>query len=268
MNLYNYLDYRKFVNDWVKAKPKHGRGIYRNIAQSLKISTVVVSQVFSGKRELSMEQALELADFLNLDAQDRKYFLLLVQYSRAGTHKLKSHLKLEIEQLQIKSKELMQRIKVQVALPDEVASTYYSSWVYSASKLATSIPKIKNANQIADILNIDPIKISKVVDFLLKNNLIISKDGSLENGPQSTHLPAHSPFTPKYHVTWRLKGLGVIEDIRENELFFTSPVSLSKADIANIKEKLTVLVKDYIDTVKRSPEETLACLTIDWFEVR
>mgnify|MGYP000953554804 FL=1 len=93
MSIYEYLDYTAFIKDWIKSQPKKGRGIASKMALSLRVSTTMISQVLNGDRQLSLELASDLADFIGLNTSEQDYFFLMIDFQRAGTQGLKNKLK-------------------------------------------------------------------------------------------------------------------------------------------------------------------------------
>ncbi len=55
------------------------------------------------------------------------------------------------------------------------------------------------------------------------------------------------------------------EKLSEQEMMFTGPVSLSKKDFKILREKIVLFIKDYLEIVRDSPAEEVACLNIDFF---
>ena len=187
MNTFDYHDYKPFVNDWIKAQPKGGHGQLRQLALSLGINSVVMSQVFRGDRELTPEQALGVTKFTGLSELERDYFLLLVQKGRAGNHELKSVLEKQLEGMRITAQALKNRVKHQ-KFTDEDRATFYSQWYYSAVRLGISIPKLNSVSAIADYIQVDRALVAKVMEFLLKHKLVLEEKGKLNMGPQVTHI--------------------------------------------------------------------------------
>lgn len=70
-------------------KSLHGE--LRKLAMSLRTSSTVISQVFNGDREFTMEQALDACTYFQLDDLEKEYFLLLVQINRSGSEALQNY---------------------------------------------------------------------------------------------------------------------------------------------------------------------------------
>lgn len=52
----------------------------------------------------------------------------------------------------------------------------------------------------------------------------------------------------------------------ENDLFFTSPMSLSKEAAEKIRQELPAFIEKISKIVIPSKSEVIRCLNIDWFE--
>ncbi|MCB0362892.1 MAG: TIGR02147 family protein, partial [Bdellovibrionales bacterium] len=105
MDVFEFKDYKEFINRTIEAMPKKGYGTYRKIAHHLSINSVMVSQIFKGDRHLTSEQAHRISEFFGLNELATDYFILLVQIQRAGTHTYKSRLEKKLEELRAKSRD-------------------------------------------------------------------------------------------------------------------------------------------------------------------
>lgn len=264
MNLYTYNHYKKFVNDWIEKQPKKGYGQLKKIASHLEINSVVTSQIFRGERDLSPEQALKLANYIGLSDNERDCFLLLLQRERAGTTDLKDHYTRQIEAHRKSAKVLKNSIKHH-EYSDEDRATFYSHWHYSAIRLCSSIPEIKTVSDISTLLKLDRMTVSKVIDFLIKNRLVIQKPEGLVMGPSVTHVGNDSVFVNRHHLNWRLKALHAIDASSPDNLFYTGPMALSSEAANHIRNSLIQLIQSATREASGSQSEVLHCLNIDWF---
>ncbi|WP_374077012.1 TIGR02147 family protein [Bdellovibrio bacteriovorus] len=267
MNIFDYHDYKQCINDWIKEQPQHGHGQLRRLALHLGVNSVVMSQVFRGSRDLTLEQALSVSEYIGLTDPERDYLLLLIQQSRAGSHQLKKVFSKQLEDSRRAATALKNRVAHQ-KFTDEDKATFYSQWYYSAIRLGVSIPKLKNIGAIAEHLNLDRSLVAKVVDFLLKNKLIVSRKDRLEIGPQVTHVGHDSPFVTRHHINWRLKSLQALDSVSEEDLFYTGPMALSEEAAQEIRQLLVELVTKSTKKAAASESEVLRCLNIDWFSLR
>lgn len=266
MNVFDYYDYKLCVNDWVSEQASGGHGQFRQLSLHLGINSVVISQVFRGDREITLEQAIGVTEFLGFNEIERDYFILLVQKARAGTVKLKSIFEKQIQESRKSAEHLKNRVKHQKLTEDDRA-TFYSQWYYSAIRLGVSISEFGNVSKIAEHLKLDRLVVAQVMDFLLKNKLIVDRQGVFDLGPQVTHVGHDSPFVNRHHTNWRLKAMQSMEHITEDDLFYTGPMALSQNVAQDIRKTLTDLISKTTKKVADSDSEVLRCLNIDWFSV-
>ena len=66
------------------------------MAAALGVSTTLVSQVVNGEKHFSMENSVDLAEFMALGDRESEHFLLLVEYGRAGSHRYRTRLEKRI----------------------------------------------------------------------------------------------------------------------------------------------------------------------------
>jgi Domain of unknown function (DUF4423) len=223
-----------------------------------------MSQVFRGDRDLTVEQAVDVAKFIGLSASERQFLLLLVQRARAGTSELAAILTEQIEAARQSSQTLKNRIK-HSKLNEIDRSIFYSEWYYSAIRLGLSIEKLNTLGAIADHLDLDRNLVTKVIRFLRENQLIVEKNGKFDLGPQVTHVEHDSPYVNRHRTNWRLKGLQALQNVEKDNLFYTGPMALSASAAQGIRENLVELIERSTRAAAGSKSEILACLNIDWF---
>lgn len=267
MNTFEYTDYKSCVNDWIKVQEKGGYGQLRKLSQFLDINSVVISQIFSGNRDLTCEQALGVTKFMGHSTLERDYFLLMVNYARSGTHELKVVYKKQMEDIRESAQALKNRVKHQ-KLSDEDRATFYSHWYYSAIRLGVSIPAYSNVSTIAEHLNLERALVAKVLDFLVQHKLVVEKNGKFDLGPQVTHVGHDSPFVSRHHNNWRVQALKTLENSESTDLFYSGPMTLSKEAADYIKNQIIELIERSTKKAAQSDSEVLRCLNIDWFQIK
>ncbi|MGE3975630.1 MAG: TIGR02147 family protein [Bdellovibrionales bacterium] len=266
VSVFDFDDYKLFVNTRIQEMPKKGYGQYQRLAEHLKINSVTISQIFKGNRELGIDQALELSEFLGLSEIERDFFLLLVDHARASTQKWKSFIEKKIRLKKTEARNLKSRLQPEKDIVEEVRSTFYSNWYYSGIRLSTSIKSFSTLESIAHHFQLPRPLVAEVLEFLIRQRLVVEKDGRYAIGPKSTHVESTSPLVNRHHANWRIKGLQKMGHMDSEELFFTGPLSLSKKALEEIRSDLTNFIQDTTMKVKESDSEILACLNIDWFK--
>ncbi|MGZ3775220.1 MAG: TIGR02147 family protein [Pseudobdellovibrionaceae bacterium] len=267
MDIFDFKDYKDFVNHTIEAMPKKGYGTYRKIAHHLNINSVMVSQIFKGDRHLTSEQAHNLSEFFGLNDLATDYFILLVQIQRAATHTYKDRLEKKLAGLRIKSRDLKTRLPKDKELSDEAKATFYSRWYYSGIRLATSVENLQTPDQLASRLNLSISQINQIIQFLIENGLCIQEGNRIKMGPRRTHIGADSVLVGRHHLNWRMKAMTKIDNIEKDELFYTGPMALSHEMVDEVRKELIRLIERVTEKVVDSKSETLACLNLDWFKI-
>ena len=267
-SIFEAKDYREYVRAWVEAQPNRGRGQYRRIAQELRLSTVLVSQVFKGDRHLSLEAAADLADkVMQLAGLEQRFFLLLVSRDRAGSAALAAHYEAQLQELRDHSRSLAKVVKQDVLLNDAAKARFHSDWIYSAVRLGISIPELSEPAALAAALRLPLGQVNEVVEFLVETGLIRREGEALVLGPSTTHLEAGSPYIWGRQVAWRTKGFQEMRRTDPQKLFYTAPIVLSEADLTWLRAAMVKLIAEVTERAKASDSETLVCLNVDLFRV-
>ncbi len=266
MSIYEFTDYKKYINDRIADMPKRGRGQFKKISELLSVNSVVISQIFKGSRELSLEHANQLAAYFGLNDLEKEYFFVLVQKGRTSNQDLINYFEKQLGKIKSQAEDIKSLVTNE-RLSEETQSLFYSNWYYSAVRLLTSIPGLNTTDKLAERLDLPISLVRQVVEFLLIHQLIVEEKGKLKMGPQRTHIDASSPFVNRHHINWRLKGFENMTVLSKDELFYTSPMTLSQSSIKEIKKMLLQLVVQMSEEVKSSKDEKLVCLNIDFFEV-
>jgi len=268
MTLFESTDYKVWIQTRIESLPNKGRGQQKKIADHLRTSPTIVTQVLKGQRELTPEQALLLAEFFALSKLETRYLILLVNHSRAGSHRYRQSLEEEMVEMRERAREVSNRVSQDFKMTEEIKAFLYSNWYYLAIWSLTAIEGFGHIEAIANRLGIEKRTVRKAIDFLLKNGLVIQDaNGPLQVGPSLIHLESTSPQLPRHHQNWRLQAFRRYEHPRSEDVFYTAPVTLSAADVSRIREKILQFISENVDIIKNSPSEKLYCLCMDWFEV-
>ncbi len=267
MSIFKYKQYKPYFLDFIKAKGSAGRGEYRRISEYLGVHPTLVSQILSGEKDFSVEQVLSLAKHYGLGKSESRYLVTLVEIERAGSKELRDHF-IEIRnELQKQSVQVSNRLDTKKKLSDFEKSVFYSSWVYSAVHLMTTLEKPVDFEFICQRLKISHERAREVLDFLKINGLVSEENGKLKSGATSTHLEMGSPFLIKHHTNWRVRALEKSESLTAEELMYSVNVSLSKKDFQKLREEMVVFIREFLKSVHESPAEDLAQLNLDFFWV-
>jgi uncharacterized protein (TIGR02147 family) len=266
MVIFEFKNYKNFVNKRIAEMPKGGRGQYRKMANFLAVNSVIVSQIFKGDRQLSIEQTCELSEFFGLSDLESQYFIALVEYERAGSSKLRAVKQKLIAELLERSQDLKHRLKQDKQLTEEAKAIFYSNWYYSGIRLLSSVKNFNSPDSISSYFDLPLSTVNRVLDFLVQTGLCKLENGHYKMGPKSTHLESSSPLVTRHHMNWRVKGMEKMGNISQEELFLSLPASLSEKAMKEIRAELVKTIERITEFIDTASEDQLACLNIDFFK--
>lgn len=269
MNVFQQKGLRALLKQYIQQLPKRGRGEVSRIARHLRVSTTLVSQVLSGEKLFTVEQARALAPFLGFGELESAYLVYLVLWERAGTEELRAFWQEKLEELRERSLRVASRVSTDRKLSDTERAVFYSSALYSAVRLWCSTGKDgKTLDEICRRFGLSRAKAAAILRFLTEVGLAEERGGRFFLGAQKTHLEEGSPFLLRHHSNWRMRAVAGAEELSPEELMYTAPVSLSRQDFARLREEMLAFIKTFLARVHASPAEEVACLNLDFFWVR
>lgn len=266
MQIYDFTDINQFLRDRIASSPNNGRGQLSKLSKELKISSVAMSHLFHGRNNFNQDQGIILCEYFGLQGLEEDYLLALIDLQRAGTQKLKNHIISRMEQIKKKALDTENYLSKSKSLNDEKKAIYYSDWLYSAVRLTSSIQGINSPQELSRELGIEQRKINEILDFLFANGLLTKNNDGYEIGTKNIHINQNSPFINNHRRNWRLKALEKMNQLDEEDLFFVSPMVLSRSDAREIRKEIQEAIKKIIERVIPSKEETTICLNIDFFK--
>lgn len=273
-SVFSYTDYKIFLRQWIKAQPRSGRGYLRKLALLLRVHSTLISQIVNGPRDFTLEQALEVSEHMELSNSERKYFFLLVQMAKSepmtspGSKKLSALLEAEAAEMRKHNNDLKEKFVNAQELDDQAKSAFYSTWTYSAIRLATDLPALNSAQSIGQALKLPTALVQDQLDFLTKYQLCKkTPSGKYSLGESITHIHRDSPHVANHHRNWRLKALECSVHLSPSDFVFTAPVVLSREHAREVAELLSVVVDRLKKLAAHSKSQELRVLNLDWIHV-
>jgi uncharacterized protein (TIGR02147 family) len=266
MKIFEFTDYRGFVTQTVRSLPKSGRGEYMKIAKHLGIHTSTLSQVLSGTKQFTLDQACALADYLGFSELETQYLLTLAELERAGTERLRGTLKKQMARIKDQSRALSSVVPGKRTLSEEEKAIFYSNWFYPGIWALTSIPGHQTPDVIAKYFDLPKLLVNRVITFLVSTGLCVETNGLLQPGTTYVHLEPESPFIGRHHASWRQKAIERHPVLSESEIAYSSPMSISQEDAGKIRKLIVNWVEQVNKVRDPSPCEALYFLNIDWIK--
>lgn len=250
MSVFSYNHYKDYLSSVLKK-----RGLRSQLASQLRCNPSFISRILNGETHFSLEQGDRINHFLSHQSLESKYFMALLNQARAGSTSLEAFFQSEISELRKKNQDLHYRFSNHKKQIDaEVKSQYYSNWLYAAVDSMLTSGLFKNDQQLAERLKVD-IKQVRIVKESLLTWGIIRKEENSYVGASHIHLASDSPEILKHHVNWRLQILRTLATHEEQDLHYSSLVTLSYADVEKVRSLCLDAIQKIVATVKPSPAE-------------
>ena len=149
---------------------------------------------------------------------------------------------------------------------------HLSKWASPKVKAISLFTSVGSDGQsletIAQRFELSRSKAAAMLSFLIGAGLCREEKGNYFIGTQRTHIEEDSPYLPRHDSNWRLRAIQRSEALEPTELMYTSAVSLSRSDFEILREEMVVFIRNFLDKVKASPAEEIACFNLDFFWIK
>ena len=257
VNIFEYLDYRTFLTDFIEAKKKDNPHFsVRMVASHLGCNPGFFIRVLKGTRNLSTRYFLKVGEFLKLNAKQKHYFELLVDFNQAKKQVEKDHY---FKQLDIFRTSRVKETSVgQHAL--------YSQWYITVLRELINILPCKSAAEETFSLiakhmepRISPDQVRAALATLDNMGLLKrKKDGTLSVADRFITSGIDVPQVVVNRVLLQfmdLAKLAVDRFSRKERSLSTLTFSVSEKGFEKIREKLDQYRRDILSIVNEEDEE-------------
>jgi uncharacterized protein (TIGR02147 family) len=267
VQLLAYQDYRAYLADALDAADAGKKGARTRLATAMGCQISYLSQVLKGLANLNLEQAERANEFFGHTDEAAEYFFLIVNLGRAGTERLRQELKRQAARHQERFKSLHHRVKTKHPFTPAQKRVYYRSWHYAAVAIALTVPRLRQRAALADELRLQPKRVQEVLDFLVDAGIAVAHKDEYRPGTSYMHLSNDEDLTARNQINWRIRAMESIPTANPSDLHYSAVLSLSATDFRKVKDKLVSAIEDVLKVVKASPEEKVACLSLDFFSL-
>ncbi|MNK88769.1 hypothetical protein D3C87_1087480 [compost metagenome] len=262
VSIFKYLDYKEWLTAWLK---EEGHGSVSRLAEAIECQRSYVSQVINSHVHLTPDQAFRIGNAALDSVAERKYLSILVESARAGDHRYKAHLALELESLRSEATRLEKIVGRDKELQAESASLYYSAWYYSAIHIATSIEPALKEEDIAEGFGLDITLVKDVLRKLEHYKLVEYKNKCFRFKSGGHHLTAESPYLANFHQMWRQQAVANFSESKVKEgVRYTLVQTISKKDYLEFQEELRTLIKRFEQMATPSAPEVVINFNLDF----
>lgn len=266
INLFVQKSYKSYLKS-LFGQSSARSGQKARAAKAMECQMAYLSRVLNGDAELSLEQAMRLSEFLNHTADEKSYFLLLVQRDRAGTKTLREYFQQQLDVLISQRQEIQSRVRLHEELSLSEQSKYYSRWYYSSIHVIISIPSLRSVESIANYLQLNRAVVSEALGFLQSCGLVEEINGLFHISKRHIHIGNKSENIQKHHNNWRVKAMSAMDIEKPGDLHYSVVFTLSREDAVRLKENLMRTIEENLKIVGPSNEEVVFCQCLDFFEL-
>lgn len=200
--------------------------------------------------------------------EESDFFLLLVQFGRAGSHALRTRLREQISKSRQKRLVLKDRVDIKTTLSAADQMTYYSAWYYAAIHILVMVPEYRTRDAISKYLKLPLEKVSEVLKFLISVGLVKREGSKYSPGVSRIFLGSDSPMIARHHTNWRMRAIDSLDRDIRNDLHLSTVLSFSHEDAVQIKEFLVKSIQKAREIAAHSPkDEEVQCLCVDLFKI-
>lgn len=266
--VFEYLAYRDYLSDFIASSEGGGHGLRTKMATFANCRSAYISQVLSGVAQLSLEQAEAISRFVGHSDEETDFFLLLVQFDRAGTAFLKNRIRRQMDKTLEYRQTLKNRVDIKKSISQKHQQIYYSSWIYVAIHILATIPGFDQLEKIAAYLSLPREKILEAMSFLTSAGIFKKEGNKLVVQEARIFLGSDSPLIRQHHANWRLKAVSSMELGQKSDVHLSTVFSLSRSDVKVLKEKMLTFIDQTRAVAKESKEEELYSFCLDFFQVK
>ena len=263
-SIFEFQDYKAYLLNKI-GKTGTRTGMRSGLASAVVCNTAYISQVLNGSSEFSLEQAEKANHYLGHTEEESHFFLLLVQYARAGTTALRKYFESQIKLIVEQRVNIQKRLGVKKNLSESDQATYYSAWHIAAIHVALSIPQLNRAEFIATYFDLPLKKVKRALEFLVSVGLAEEHSGTFSIGKTYIHLNKDSENILRHHTNWRLRAIETFDRDKVQDLHYASVVTLSKKDAFKIQDLIIENIQKMNTMIADSKEEEVYCFTSDFF---
>lgn len=266
MKIWNFTDYRQYLLEKLGADGSR-TGLRKQLAEAIPVHTTFVSQVLKGRAEFSLEQAEAINGFLEHTDDEGEYFILLLLKERAENLKLRARFERKIKAMRDERLNIQARLEAQNEITLRDRERFYSSSIYGAVHVLTSIPSFKTIEALSEALKLPRGRMRDIVDFLLRLGVLKEHVGLLSPGSAHVHLSNESELILRHHTNWRMHTINNLQFLDRDDLHYSACLTLTREDAFRVKESILQNLKSNVDIISKSKEEIAYVMNLDFYKM-
>ncbi len=242
-------------------------GLISKMAEACECQRSHLSKVLKGQLHLTLEQAQRISEFFKMNELETEYFLCLVELERAGSQSLKRRFQNRLVKIRQQIENLKERLNVAEIESTHQQLIYYSSWIWSAIHVATSIPEFQSVARLSQYFRLPENEIESYLKTLDSMGFVKKVGTRWTYNTQSIHLSNSSPMIGIHHNNWRARAVIDSQKIQTTGLHYTVVQSISKSDFLKLKALMLETIDQFSKAAGPSKSEELVNFSLDFYKV-
>lgn len=267
MSVFDFNSYKLFLKD-VIVKMKRPR-LMTDLAKAAGCNRTYLSQVLSGKSNLTADHIVNLATTLSMDEDESDFFLLLLLKDRSVNASAEKKLQERIERARVQRLKYIKRQDPHlkpIRATDSGLLRYQSDWRYAAATFLTFLPHTQTIPSITERLGLSMSETSRLLHELVGMKIIRQQGERYINSGSVLERPSTGPMADLYHKTWRSR---VIDRIgRSDGIHISLTLAVSERDAVTLRKNILNFINTNRKMVYDSkPKEETYAYCCDFFRL-
>lgn len=260
MQIFEYSEYKVYLRELIESR--NMRGFHTKLASACRCKTSYLSQVLAKPDvHLTADHVMGAARFLEMSQGESEFFLNLLHIDRSASRELADFYRRKNDRILEENRSVRKRLNIELEeMSEEHGYLYYSSWIYSAIHILTTIPKYESAITIAKRLRISIDQCLDVLNKLQIMGLVEGRDSKWK--PCNQTIYSSDQLSLIHHRNWLLYQASKMPQPTRDVFFYTDVVSMSRDDFTRIKSQLHGWIQKFRATVKQSDAEEIFLLQV------
>ncbi len=261
--LFSTTNYKEFLRQHIARSDDS----MTEIAEAAGCQRSYLSRILSSEIQLTPEHSFNLSEYWHFSVVEKEYFLLMVDYARAGTAALKKHLQNKMNMIRQEQESLKNVVNRPKAKMDGSSSIYYSAWYWSAIHIATSIPELQSIDALSKKLYLPPALIERCLLTMKDMGFVKQAGKKWQYAGTELHAGADTVYVIHHHQNWRNQAVISSQLAQPENIHFTVVQSMSREAYVKIRQSLLAQIRTASQVAGPSTEEELVTLNIDLFKL-
>lgn len=251
VNIFKCYSYKEFLAQMFDSDSAE-KGQRSLLAKYLGCQTGLVSQVMNSDRHFSMEQIVEIAEYFQLKDEEKEFLVLLAQFERAGSEKLRQYYLVMLERIRLGRQRVIGALGRDLTEGD--FGLYHSKWYNHALHVLMELHPKADVAELARTLGITTVKVEESLGFLISVGALKLEEGRYQVCEINNSAKRGSPWVDGIHQDFRLEAIKSLDRRTLADSHYSRFFLASERKSALLQEELAEFMKRVNELIAR-PEE-------------